>query len=98
MSINVQAILTDAFNIPRSLNHDHGEESLSHMRKGLELIKSLLSGGNHDKCIEHVVVYSELNINFFFAASLIKDKSILKEALDLYIENLVKLFLKEVTT
>lgn len=83
-----------AFNIPENLKHDHSEESINQMREGISKLNILLEG-QHEKCIEHVIIYAELNIKFLFAANLLKDKNILKNALDLFIENIIKLFLRK---
>lgn len=84
-----------SFNIPEELKHDHSDESINKMREGINLLNLFLSDSAHNKCIEHIVTYAELNIRFLFFANLLSDRKILKEALDMFIENIVKLFLKE---
>lgn len=83
------------FNIPDELKHDHSEESINKMREGIKILNELLGDFAHNKCMDHVITYAELNIRFLFAANLLSDRTILKEALDMFIENIVKLFLKE---
>lgn len=90
----LQSKFYKAFNIPENLKHDHSDEALEDMRRGIKALNALL-GGEHERCIEHVIVYAELNIRFLFAANLLSDKDILKNALDMFIENIVKLFLKK---
>jgi hypothetical protein len=88
-------VFIKSFNIPDELKHDHSDESINKMREGINLLNLLLGDSAHNKCMDHVVTYAELNIRFLFAANLLSDRSILKEALDMFIENIVKLFLKE---
>lgn len=84
----------DAFNIPNDLIHDHGEEAFKKLTDGINRLDLLLND-NHTSCIDHVVKYSELNIKFFFVTNLLPDKTILKDAFDLYMKNMIELFFKE---
>jgi hypothetical protein len=82
---------SDSFNIPNDIQHDHSPEAFKLLNEGIDKLKVLLDG-NHDGCVQHVLKYSELNIRFFFAANLLPDKTILKDAFDIYIKNMVQLF------
>lgn len=81
------------FNIPLDVKHDHSPEEMIKMRQGIGMIASLL-GGEHQACVDHVLLYAELNIRFFFLAHMV-DKALLKVAVDKFIENINNLFNKE---
>jgi hypothetical protein len=83
--------MLEIFNIPTDLKHDHSEEALALIMKGIEKINILLAD-QHEACINHVVKYAELNIRFLFLANLIPDKRPFTEALDLFMGNLQSLF------
>lgn len=78
------------FNIPLDVKHSHSPEEMENMQRGLTTL-TLLLGDTHKECIDHVVLYAELNIRFFFLAHLV-DKNLLAFALNKFIENMSTLF------
>ncbi len=80
------------FKIPLELKHDHSEENLTNMRFGLRTLDNFLAGG-HEKCVEQMIVYAEMNIKFLFIQALIDRKNV-NEALKIFVANLMEIFLR----
>jgi hypothetical protein len=80
------------FNIPLDVKHDHSAEAMEKMRQGVAQLTEMM-GGEHERCIEHVILYAELNIRFFFLAHLV-DKNLLLHAFKLFMNNMMQLFVK----
>jgi hypothetical protein len=86
-------IQMEIFSIPINFKHDHSEETFARMKKGLELLNTFLIGG-HDTCVDHMVLYAEMNIKFLFIQSLNNRKD-LTESLKIFVANLTEIFLRE---
>lgn len=90
---------SEAFNIHKDLKHDHSSEEFKRLQDCIAKLDVLLGGMNshfvdHDShFVDHVLKYSELNIKFFFMADFLPDKTMLRDAMNLYIENMVNLFM-----
>lgn len=80
------------FNIPLDVKHDHSAEAMEKMRQGVAQLTEMM-GGEHERCVEHVILYAELNIRFFFLAHIV-DKALLKHAFELFMNNMVMMFVK----
>lgn len=82
----------EVFNIPLHLKHDHSPETLEKMESGLRCLDMLMKGG-HDTCVRQIVLYSEMNIKFLFMQALIDKGKGVDEALQIYVANLMEIFL-----
>jgi hypothetical protein len=88
----------EIFNIPTDLKHDHSDETLQRMIAGLVKLDLFLTGG-HEKCVNQLVVYCEMNIKFLFLQSLVnKDNERYEkvdQALQIFVANLMEIFLRK---
>lgn len=84
------------FNIPLDLKHDHSDENLERMESGLRSLNLFLVGG-HEKCVKQMVLYAEMNIKFLFIQALVDKGANIDKALQLFVANLMEIFLPKKT-
>lgn len=84
------------FNIPVNLKHDHSAENLERMESGLRSLNLFLEGG-HNACVRQMVLYAEMNIKFMFIQALINTGKDVDEVLQIFVANLMEIFLPKKT-
>lgn len=83
----------DIFNVPKKLREHHSDEALAYIEEGIKKVDKLLVLAGHQHCVEYVLKYCELNIKYLFMASIV-NKETMKMCLDIFIPNILNLFLK----